>query len=62
MTTQHLANNLACRQIALQAHQRGQAEFAIHRAADLARNADCVAVLSGISTVSTVRPSARRSR
>ncbi len=41
----NLAHDLARRQIPLQTHQRGQAELAIDRAADLARNADRVAAL-----------------
>ena len=31
-----LSNDLACSEIAFEAHQRGQAEFAIDRAANLA--------------------------
>ena len=42
---QHLAHDLAGRQVALQAHQRRHAELAIHRTAHLARNADRVARL-----------------
>ena len=44
---QDLADDLARRQAALQAEQRGHAEFAIHRAADLARNADGIALALG---------------
>ena len=44
---QHLADDLAGREAALQAHQRGHAELAIHRAAHLAGDADGVALAFG---------------
>ena len=40
---QHLPDDLAGRQVALQAQQRRHAELAIHRAAHLARDADGIA-------------------
>ena len=44
---QHLADDFAGGEAALQAHQRGHAELAIHRAAHLAGDADGVALAFG---------------
>ena len=44
---QHLADDFAGGQVALQAQQRGHAELAVHRTAHLARDADGVALAFG---------------
>ena len=57
-----LADDLAGGEIAFQPHQRRQAKLAIHRAPTWLEMQIVFASSSGISTVSTVRSSLRRSR
>jgi hypothetical protein len=59
---QHLADDLARGEVALQPQQRGHAELAIHRQPTWLEMQMVSRSPSGISTVSTVRPSSRRSR